>query len=179
MMTCAFLLTGCSRSPRQDAVHIRGARGPSILDEPLRQEIVRKRVTEAEQDFPTDTWKTTTGGMAQHWNQSRRERELKISGELLAELEPKLKQMSVPQLLDSIKTWPNSGPGRIDGVSYSLYVEGNHAILRELKQRPSGDLEYLREFQGNSTFIFESDQGPKPMFGQFCSEVLIERGLAR
>jgi hypothetical protein len=158
-------------------MHTHGPKGPSVLDEPLHRKEVQNRIAEAERDLPNDLWKTNTGAMAQHWNQSRRQREFKISDKLLNELKPKLSQIDVPQLVDSIKAWPTNGPSQADGVAYWFYVEGNHAILRELKQRQPTELEYLRQFDGDPTFIFESAQGPNPTFGTLCGEVLYERGM--
>jgi hypothetical protein len=117
--------------------------------------------------------------MAQRWNDSRKQRDLEISGELLLGIQPKLKLMPVPELLHCIKACQTNEPSGVDGVSYWLYVEGNHAILQELKQRPVGDLQYLKKFEADPTFIFESDQGPNPTLGTLCGEVLYERRVAR
>ena len=150
-----------------------------MLDEPLLRAEVQKRIREADQNLPTDEWKTTTGALAAHWNDSRKKRDLSISRELLAEVQPKLKLMPVPQLLHSIKAERDDLLTKIDGVTYFLYVEGNEEILKELKQRPAHELEYLKKYRGDLTFIFGCPQGPNATLGQLCGEVLYERGMGR
>src|SRR5262249_39814663 len=112
-IVCAILLGGCSQSTPAVSTHTHGPKGPSILDEPLQGKEVQDRIAKAERDLPNDSCKTNTGPMAQRWNDSRRQRERKISNELLNELKPKLGQIAVPQLVDSIKAWPTNGPSQV------------------------------------------------------------------
>jgi len=153
-------------------------KSPSILEQPLYRSDIQQRIKQAEQDLPTDEW--VTNPMSGHYNHSRWQRELNVSNELLQEVEPKLKKMSVPELFDSIMTEPtNSTSVKISGVADQLYIDGNHAIINELKKRPNAELEYLKKFQRDMRLIVDSSQGQYGFMGSLCQEILVEHDMIK
>ena len=178
IVLCSLLFGACSPSGSQVAKQPDSPKSPSILEQPLSRKDIQQRIKEAEQDLPTDEW--VTNPMSGHYNHSRWQRELNISNGLLQEIEPKLKKMSVPELVDSIMTEPtNSISVKISGVADELYIDGNQAIINELKKRPNAELEYLKKFQRDWRFIVDGPQGGYTTIGSLCQEVFIEHDMIK
>jgi hypothetical protein len=177
-MFLAFVLaaTGCgqnnSRTPPPSSGH-------SIFDALLARESINARVKEVEQDLSGDTNKTIgQGGVRpQQWNDSRQGREQALARELLRDLQPSLKQMSVPDLLAAMKLYPAYSSAAPQGVAYWLCGEGNQMIIDELKSRPAAQLEPLKTLvrdKKSEVFLNESHSAN---LGTLCHEILKAKGV--
>jgi hypothetical protein len=101
-----------------------------------------------------------------------------MAAELIQEVQPKLKRMSVSNLLESLKAFPSISPEHAHGVAYHLYVEGNQAIIAELKSRPPRDLTYLTNFLQDSRFVVQGPDGAPLTVASLC-QGLVSRTFPR
>jgi hypothetical protein len=150
---------------------------PTILDQLLQPEDVKALVRAAEQDLPSDEWRTGGETRPGRHNISRSGREGGLAQELLSQLKSRLQRMSARQLLDSLRTYPDGPSPTFPGVAYYIYRDGNQMIIKELTRRPSGDLESLREFRKDQRRIFTGDNGPPSDVGGIVRYTLLNEPL--
>jgi hypothetical protein len=176
ILLAVFLTTaGCNHKGSETSANLYEH---SIFDSILARDGMQERVKKAEQDLPGDVYKTIGEGgvMPMRWNDSRQTREQKIADELLHDLQPSLKQMSVSNLVSAMKIepWFSDSP---EGVAYWLCGEGNKMIIDEIKSRPVEQLEPLKalaKIQKYEVFLNESYSAD---LGILCQEILADKGI--
>lgn len=165
-----LLVVGCA--PPSSRPPVAPSQQPTLLDQALETEKVVMRKKVAEQDLPTDTWHTHPKGG--RYNVSRSSREGELAHELLAQIKPRLKQMPVRDLLDSLKTFPLTDYGSFLGVAYYIYRDGNQMIIAELASRPRSELESLRALGDDRREVFTGDSGPPCSIGDLVRYTFLD-----
>jgi hypothetical protein len=149
-----LLATGCGQKPVRDN---RGVLPPSgIQDKVLVKASYSNAVTEAERDLPTDEWKE----LPWRFNYSRFQRECTVARQMLEEITPELKRMSVTQLVRSLKVTSSFAPDDFVGVAGCLYESGAAAIIAEIQSRPRTELSVLPSLADQWLHVWEGPQGP-------------------
>jgi hypothetical protein len=124
----------------------------SILDEVLAEQQYSNAIAQAERDLPTDEWELKP----YRFNSSRAQREAEVAKTLLAEVRPRLKRMSVPALVKSMKADPG---GSFGGVADPVYAGGNKMVIQEIKSRPRAELAVLPKLADDKVFVYGGGQG--------------------
>jgi hypothetical protein len=141
----------------------------TIWDELLAKPEYSNEVARAGLDLPTDEWTNGTWGPSTkivRINASKWRRIGAVTDKALGEVKPKLKEMSVSnlvycfELVDYSRPWvPDSG-----GVAEIVFWNGNFLIKRELESRSLDDLKVLRTFRNDKVAILENSQSdPSPL----------------
>ena len=153
--------------------------GHSIFDTLLSRPSVSERVKQAELDLPGDVYKSAGVGTARpmHWNDSRQTRELDIGRELLRELQPALKRMSVSDLISAMKLYPRLTPTCPSGVAYVLYGEGNKMIIDEIESRPVQQLAPLNSLAKDQKYEVFLNGTYSEDLGILCQMILKKKEL--
>jgi hypothetical protein len=156
--------------------------GHSVFDTILTRQDVMEQVKQAERDLPGDVYRTTGEGtkMPMHWKDSRQTREVEVARELLRELQPSLRQMSVSELISAMKIYPVLSPDSPPhGVAYWLYGEGNQMIIDELKSRPVQQLKPLKKLARDKKLKFEVflNESDSADLRCLCQEILEQKGV--
>jgi hypothetical protein len=141
------------------------------MDQVVEKKGLKKSITEAELVLPTDRWVTNGGPFPSVYNDSQWQRELGLVKAVIQEVQPWLKTMSVPDLVESLRLEADL-PASTRGFHYWLYVEGNRLIVQELRTRRPGDLDFLERYKNDMRPIVESLQGPNLSIGTVCQEIL-------
>jgi len=170
LAACIGLVAGCKvTEPKLQTQH-------SVLDQQFSRPNVQQRVHDVERDLPDDKWVTAIPGATKSagtWNQTRRDREVKLGNELLKEIQPQLHQKSVPELLACLKTYPEFSDMILTGVASHYFYFGNQMIIKELKKRPKEELSYLRQQVGDKRNFYQ-ENGPYSSVGMLCEVILFE-----
>jgi hypothetical protein len=97
-----IMICGCSRAPREAPLAQAWAQ-PTILDRVLAKADYSNALVQAECDLPSDKWRTNFFGPR---NVSRDDRESAVGEAMIATIKPCLKDMSVTELIKSLKAMP-------------------------------------------------------------------------
>jgi hypothetical protein len=137
LIILALLLCGCGESHQQTKPPV--IPQSTILDKALARPEYAEAIKQAERTLPDDEWNNDP----MHMNLSREQREMSVATNILGTVEPRLKQMTVTELVHSLKIVPRLSYGDFGGVACYVYEIGNHEILLEIKSRPKAELEVL------------------------------------
>lgn len=160
-LSCLILtvvISGCSKEPRQVPSWNDWAQ-PTMLDQVLTKTGYSNAIVQAEVDLPTDKWETNHFGPV---NVSRSGREYAACKVMLDEIKPQLKNLSVTELVKSLKAVPfpeGMNTNGYDGVAGYVYFMGNEAIIREIKSRPTNELQVLRGLATDRIEVYRGPQG--------------------
>jgi hypothetical protein len=151
------LIVGCSKAP-QPVPSWKDWAQLTILDRVLTKADYSNAIVQAERDLPGDEWREKP------WrhNVSRTQREYSVGGRMLAEIKPGLKAMSVTELISSLKVAPypeGALTNKYEGVAAYVYMNGNEAIIGEIKSRPTNELQVLRTLAIPKVEVYEGPQG--------------------
>src|SRR2546425_8368700 len=98
LITSVILLCACNRpsqtSPRAQLAPPRA----TLLDEALVSPAFSNALGQAERDLPDDKWEE----QPYHFNSTRAHRESEVADMMLQHIKPKLKQLSVTELVSSL-----------------------------------------------------------------------------
>jgi len=130
---CALLCGGCTHSPVIGADPY--TRNP-ILDRFATE--YSGAIAEADRDLPGDEWSAPP----LRQNASRGRRVSLIASNVLSKIEPELKQMSVSNLVLSLKVFDGTG-FTTNYIGDALYPRGNKLIIAEIASRPRTEREVL------------------------------------
>lgn len=129
MAVGAFLCCGCNNS-QQPQSSSRVKRIP-LFDQLAGAPQYSNAIAAADCDLPGDEWMKFPFKL----NQSRGRRVTTIAQKILLEVESKLKQMSVTELVQCLKV--EDGSGFVTNyIADALYPTGNNMIISEIKSRP-------------------------------------------
>ena len=131
---------------------------PTVLNQTLSKPVFQQGAQLAEKDLPNDEWVNKPF----RFNQSRFRREYDVASKVIEEIKPRLKSLSVTELIHSLQLVPSSFAGGFSGVAYYVFRDGNKLIIEELKSRP---LEERRKFQVLSDHhyvVWDGDNGGWP-----------------
>ena len=146
-----LLAWGCA------APHQRGALPPpGILDKALHKAAYADAIRQAERDLPTDEWHDTPW----RYNITRGQREWAVARQILAEISPEAKKMSVTQLVRSLKVTSRFAPDDFGGVAGCVYQSGNAMLIAEIQSRPESELKVLPSLTDEWLDLYEGPQGP-------------------
>jgi hypothetical protein len=162
-----LLLSGCAAS--HPSSEWSSTAQNTILDQVVAKREYRSDIKQAEQDLPGDQWRE------QPWrsNVSRFHRESGVAQQMLDEIRPKLKQMTVTELARSLKVTPRMHFPNVAGVAYYVFRDGNRMIISEIQSRPKSELSVLPGLADENMELWEGDQGP----GDSLAEVIHYRIL--
>lgn len=146
-----LVLCGCTSPHRPAAASSRG-----ILDEVLAKPAHASAVQQAERDLPADEWEDTP----YRHNVSRFQRESAVALAMLRETAPKLKKMSVTELVRSLKVTSRDDLGGFNGVAGDVFEWGNAMIIAEIQLRPKEELKVLSGLAEENVVVYEGTQGP-------------------
>ncbi len=156
----ALLICGCDRPhPSAEVAKAHVWQKTTILDEVLLSPEYVDAIKQAECDLPDDEWRDKPWRM----NLSRERREHPLATRMLADIQPKLKSMSVTELVQGLKllTYPEGVlTNSFGGVAYYVYRDGNLMIIQEIKLRPKKDLLVLTNLADDKVVVWEGSQGP-------------------
>jgi hypothetical protein len=149
----ALLLCGCGESNQKAeppvVIH------PTILDEALARPEYADAIKQAERTLPDDHW--NTGPM--HMNLSREDREASVATNILATIEPKFSQMSVTELVHSLKVSARLTGEDFGGVAGYVYEIGNIDIIKQIQSRPKDELRVLPSLADDKVEVYDGSQG--------------------
>lgn len=157
LICSALLCVGCDKTPRHTAPGEVSQRH-TILDEVLAKPQYSNSIVEAQRDLPTDKWESEP----YHHNASRDQRERSVATQMLAEVKPHIREMSVSNLVGSFKLIAHRYgilTNNFEGVAGCVYAIGNQLIINELKSRPFDDLAVLRKLGNDNMTMYEGEQG--------------------
>jgi hypothetical protein len=155
LVMSALLICGCGASHHHAAPPV--IPQSTILDEALAKPEYADAIKQAERDLPDDMLRD----IPWHMNVSREGREFQVATNILARIEPKLKRMSVMELVRSLKVedWMLQ-TNDFSGVSEKVFKLGNTMITSEIKSRPKSELEVLPSLADGRVWIYTGVQGP-------------------
>ncbi len=162
---CALMLVACTSAPLISKSPSR----ISIFDQLASSEIYSNRITTADRDIPGDVWVEVPF----HDNSSRYLRVEVIAKDLLSHIQPKLKSMTVSELMRSIKVQDGSG-FVTNYIADILYPLGNQMIIAELKSRQPGQLKEVRYWLSDGAYIDTGSNGEGLTMSELAQS-LIER----
>ena len=156
-MVSVLLLCGCGTT--HPAAKPDPAAQETVFDVALAEPRYSDAIRQAEREVPGDE-RIDKPFPA---NVSRERREYQVATNILAELKPKLKQMSVTELVLSLKI--ESAPGVVvsndfSGVASDVYVGGYNMIKKEILSRPKKQLQVLPGLADGSVWLYTGPQGP-------------------
>jgi len=150
-----LLLCTCDKKPSQPPPRARTHPWPPLFDQALARPDFSNAVSQAERDLPDDRWEDKPG----RFNASRGQREMKVTEMILHDIKPKLKQLSVTELVRGLKVLPYPSIESFPGVRQYLYAWGNAVIINEIKSRPTNELSVLPGLADDTLQVFDGDQG--------------------
>jgi len=149
----ALLLCGCGASNQKTeppvVIH------PTILDEALARPEYADDIKQAERTLPDDHWNTSP----MHMNLSREDREISVATNILATVEPKFSQMSVTELIHSLKISPRLTLEDFGGVAGYVYEDGNIDIIKQIQSRPKDEWRVLPSLADDKVEVYDGTQG--------------------
>ena len=151
------MICGCSRAPIQ-APRSQAPAQLTVLDRVLAQPDYSNAIVQAQRDLPGDKWRDKPW----HYNVSRDQREYAVSKAMLGEIRPRLRSMSVTELVGSFKMTPypeGALTNAYEGVAMYLFADGNEAIINEIKSRPTNELQVLRALATDKLEVYRGPQG--------------------
>ena len=158
VLVCAVLLgDGCGKTPRH-GLEAESPQRYTILDEVLAKPEYSNSINQAQCDLPTDKWEAEP----YHHNASREWREISVAAQMLEEVKPRLREMSVRNLVGSFKLIAHRYgilTNSFEGVAERVYAIGNRFIVYEIKSRNINDLRVLRKLGNDEMTIYEGPQG--------------------
>ena len=160
----ALLLCGCTVS--RQAANPSAPSQLSVFDEALANLKYVNAIRQAERDLPGDTMVKKPFPA----NLTRERREYQVATNILAELEPRLKQMSVTRLVQSLKVEGGPSPqasASWGGVADFVYVGGYALIKKEIQARPANELRVLPGLADDSVWLYTGPQGPPVTLADF------------
>jgi len=169
-----FVLLGCGCNKSRQQAKLPIIPQYTIFDETIAKPEYADVIKQAERDLPDDKWMTEPFRA----NRSRAEREYHVVTNILAAIEPKLKRMSVTELVRSLKI--EMGPtvlvtNDFSGVAEGVYLGGYSMIKKEIQSRPKKELEVLPSLGDNSVWLFTGPQGPPVTLESFVQYDLFEK----
>ena len=138
----------------------------TILDEALAKPEYADAIKQAERDLPDDEW----ADKPFRQNMSREQRDYRVATNILAEIEPKLKQLSVTELVRSLKIEYSPAVDVTNNpteVAEDVYLDGFDMIKTEIQSRPKKDLEVLPSLADDRVWLFTGSQGPPETLESF------------
>jgi hypothetical protein len=170
-LACLLLATGCASKRHQ--VDVAGySSGPSILDRLLVDGDAAQRRRAAEQDLPSDEWRAHP--RSGRYNGTRSQRAGALATELLAPVPERLRRISPPQLVGSLKTSMYGDERYFSDVAYYVYLIGNRMIMDELLARPRSEVEVLASLRNDRRSIYTGSSGGEWTIGEFVTYDLLE-----
>jgi len=151
------LLCGCRKAPPKPASAL-FPQGPAILDEILTNATFSNALEAAFVELPTDEWDKGP----KPYNVSQSQRLYKLGKPVFEELKPRLKEMSISNLVCSLKVVDSRDAGLYNDWSRAaecVYSWGNREIIAEIKRRPLNELNVLRKFDNDRVTIWEGYAG--------------------
>jgi len=151
----ALSLCSCGKPPSASSPPVAVVRTP-IFDQIAAEPKYSNAIAQADQDLPGDRWEKKPFNI----NHSRWERVAPIGREILLEVKPKLKEMTVAELMHCLKVQDGSGFVTCY-MGDALYPEGNNMIIVEIKSRAAAEREVLRTWPRDKYgFLDTGIQGP-------------------
>jgi hypothetical protein len=130
-LICSSMCFGCDTKQTRRVELAPSIKRTPIFDLVASTPDYSNAIVVADRDLPGDVW--TTGPM--RVNESRGQRLAPIAKNILEEVRPKLKQMSVVELVHCLKV--EDGSGFATGyIADYLYPEGSEMIIAEMRLRP-------------------------------------------
>jgi hypothetical protein len=126
-----------------------------LFDEIAAQQRYSNAIVQADCNRPGDVWQTNSPFT---FNHSRGLRVDPIAREILSEIKPKLKNMTVEALVRSLKVLDGTGFTQGD-ISDALYPEGNTMIIEEIKTRSPAERQVLRKWPVDTSYIDTGSNG--------------------
>lgn len=168
LILSALLLCGCGVSHQQ-------AKPPAvtqytIFDEALAKPEYAYAIKQAERDLPDDEW----ANKAFRQNMSREQRDYRVATNILAEIEPKLKQMSVTELIQSLRVDYSPAfdvTNDPTDVAEDVYLVGFDMVKKEIQSRPKKELEVLPGLADGNVLLDTGEQGPPETLESFVHEM--------
>jgi hypothetical protein len=154
LVISALLLCGCGASHQQTQSPV--VIPPTILDEALARPEYADAIKQAERTLPDDQWNNSP----MHMNLSRERREMSVATNILATIEPKFSQMSVTELVHTLKVEPRLSGEDFGGVAGYVYEIGNIEIIKQIQSRPKDELRVLPSLADDKVEVYEGSQGP-------------------
>jgi hypothetical protein len=149
IVACVQLLGGCDGSRPAIAV----LRTP-LFDDVAVSPKYSNEIAQADRNLSDDEWITDPFQI----NVSRGLRVVPIAREILSEIEPKLKGMSVAELVRCLKVQDGSG-FITNSIADALYPEGNNKVISEIRSRPVAERELLLRWPHDGAYLDTGSQG--------------------
>src|SRR2546426_1098859 len=102
LTTSLLLLCACNNSPQTPPPAQLASPQATLLDEVLVSPAFSNEISQAERDLPDDKWEQ----QPYRFNASRAQREIKVADMMLQDIKPKLKQLTVTELVRALKVLP-------------------------------------------------------------------------
>ncbi len=153
IFAAALLLCSCKDSPRSTEPRIIFPH--TFLDDVLAEPQYAEEIKKAERDLPDDEWSNDPF----RDNVSRNHREIGVAERMLAQIQPRVKKMTVTDLFKSLKVFPRAAAMSFPGVAYYLYRDGNRMIVEEIRSRPKNELGVLPGLADENWIVWDGAQG--------------------
>jgi hypothetical protein len=162
-LLCVLLLCGCKKQTPQAALP-QPQLHSTVWDEVLAKPEYSNEVVLAGLNLPTDQWTNITWGPSTKLvriNASKWSRIAAVTDRALAEVEPRLKEMSVSNLVYCFKLVeaPYFDGSQFGEVTGRVFWTGNLLVKRELESRSLYDLQVLRAFRNDKVGFLENPNG--------------------
>ncbi len=168
----AVLVCGCNQAPQQ-RVPATAPQTLNILDEALAKPKYSNAIVQAQQQLPTDKWEDKPFRR----NVSREQRVWAVAKPMLDEITPRLKEMSVSNLVNSFKVVPYPWgvlTNQLGEVEECVYAIGNQLIKNEIKARPREQLLGLQKLGSDKVMLIEGPQGADLSLADELDEILYD-----
>ena len=163
---CAMLCFGCDSKQTRPAQSTPAIKRTPIFDLVASTPDYSNAIVAADRDLPGDMW--STGPIRE--NESRGRRLAPIAKRILEEVRPKLKQMSVVELVNCLKVF--DGSGFVTGyIADEIYPQGNEMILAEMRSRPAQERQTLLGLVVDAGHLDTGSQGPPTSMDEIIREL--------
>jgi hypothetical protein len=163
---CAMLCFGCDVKQTRRALSTPSIKRTPIFDLIANTPDYSNAIVAADRDMPGDAW--ATGPISV--NESRGSRVAPIAKRILDEVRPKLKQMSVVELVHCLKV--QDGSGFVTGyIADEIYPQGNEMIIAEMLSRPVQERETLLGLPFDGADLDTGSQGPPRSADEVISQI--------
>ena len=156
-LSLVLMFCGCNAPSRRSSLSTQNQKQLTILDACLKESKYTNLIIQAERNLPLDQWEE------QPWrhNDTREWRLNAAASKILEDLRPRFKQMTVTELVKSLKVHLYLEPldSDITGIGYYIYQNGNLMIIQEIRSRPKPELQVLPLLADDQVEVFGGAQG--------------------
>lgn len=154
IITIALMACGPQPLRLQDQPPPNATTRTAIFDEAARAPKYASAIAEADRDLPGDQWSS----LGPRENISRNRRVAVIARNILLDLRPRFRRMTVTELMRCLKV--EDGTGFVTNyIADPLYAEGNSMIIFELKSRPPAERRVLLYWPRDGAYVDTGSDG--------------------